>query len=705
MLKILFSLSVVQNNIVQDEYINEYLTREEVEPYFEFGLCGSFSESDNLKINVKDASKSKFELEGELHDEYTKMPYDASIISKLFIINTTDVNLIALTNAGTVYTPIKDLKKDGKVTLKYINQRNELECTVVMKVESIEMDFEVEEKQKDVYYKFESTNKKIEKFTISEVIAWNKSDDHLKLQFYDNTFDIFIKCAVTNYPHNPLVSYVTFRDGDSNEECWLNILKYVGVINMIENKFEKLKEHENSTIYNLIHAYFQSLDQKEQMGFSVDLFTLMASNLIYNYDNVIHIKNRRKELIDTFDDAAERGADDCEGFGRYMMRCYHEFSKTVFQNKTLNAIKKLLNNYIACLVNCGVKAAKMGIDEDEDNVGSHMNMGFLSKKWIFEGEKNEKQFGKIIIDVTKVSKEEVEQLKKIYEYEKEMDHLNGETPFFPAEGTGFFNATDKSNNRQHLYDEFNIRTSKYEKSKGRLRKRMFQPSSKKMFFLYFFVITFNYFNLHKHACSYCSFTFTYSLEVNDEKLPESSTKHYIRGVHYRDMMQYCKDVLLLPVPKTQDLKLLNQIVKTIARLNLKGVPLALENGKPKKLYKENNKNYIPPTPNISDKVFEKLKVRIKNKGFTLNSGTYKEIYDVLKEEDVLYIMVSSSCMDETLEDIKSIQENENMTLLYLEKIDLTTVCSFFLCCFKILMNEDTNILESRKLTTEKNKKK
>lgn len=696
-----FTIEIYKNEIQQDNY-KYHDVRENYSPYILFGLDGSFKNTNNLQVFVdKKIENNIYEIKGDLY-ELNKIPSDASLISEIFIMNV-EGKVLSIARIAFAFANLKLMSKGQKMKLVYKNERNENEIILFMKIKEIEIKKEFNEDNNLIAITEEKISN-IERYVGKMVEKWHKNDYELfGDNYYFDTTDIWVKCAITIGPHRPLNSFINFKDDlESNEEFWVNILEKVAFINLLENKPKKLDDFKDSNLSELIDFFYEDLDINKKVYMLADMFTIVASNLIYNTDNVIHI-NKNKEITDDFYNVFE-GAGDCEDFSNFMLYSQHAFQHTNFKNKTLKKMKKIANCYIFNLTLCGVRCGSISklCEDGEDSVGSHMCMSMLSKYWLLNGDKNDDNFGRILLNPHQKNEEITKNLNKIYNYELEQGNIQKELPYFViCEGTGFTDPSSKDNENSLKYKSFSRTYKKFSDLKSTIKTRIYHPYGKEKsnFYVYVLVLTTNFFIKHmKYPCDIKSLTCSYNKKANLNKLDDSDERYFIRGCHHTDMIKNDEDIIFIPIPKSKDFKEYMQIVETCSKPNLKPLPLILENNNFKPRHYDKDGKYTPPTPNVPNTFKNKIIEKIRSKGLELKSS-YRDKYEILEKGEVIYFTVTTSCMDLFLENVKTLISN-GVNVLYIENVELTSVCSYFLVCVET-KEKLKSILESEKFTLKK----
>lgn len=458
-IKIVFTLKLLKYSFKYDvPDIKTYKILPNLNPYLVFLFDGSIIsqginvEMSGISSNLKIDEKEEHELSGVLNTKYKELPYDSLISCCLMAPNITDESLWTHVRIAECFLELRDFINGNKqIPMSFMNIERREVCKVMLYVKNIKTDMKMTKfTNGNIYYLKEFRNS-IQNFTIKNVIEWSKNDSKLFKYYFNDTNDIFVKMRISIGINKPLNSFILFDDFDTNEEFWINLLTNTAIINMLELKYGKLNEHKESGILQLIDSFLYSLDKKSRICFIVDFFTLTACNLIYNLDNYIDYDGV-KQFIEDFSNVYE-GSGDCEDLARFIMYVFSAFMKFgIFDNKTLNFIRKEADKYIAFLNNAGVTGAAQSeiIEKDDDSTGSHMNVVFISKKGLFDGEKNEKMFGRIIFNPDQNNEDISSSLNNIYQYEKEKGNLDstGYPEFLISEGTGNLMLTIKAGQHQ-----------------------------------------------------------------------------------------------------------------------------------------------------------------------------------------------------------------------------------------------------------------
>jgi len=164
---------------------------------------------------------------------------------------------------------------------------------------------------------------------------------------------------------------------------------------------------------------------------------------------------------------------------------------------------------------------------------------------------------------------------------------------------------------------------------------------------------------------------------------------YISGCKYIDFVNGEECINFIAAPKSKDFENFLKIIKRIAKNQIKKIPLFKNDDYYKPRALEINKEFVPPTPNISKKVEKQLikdleynLSKIYNKEFKINKGNYDEVYKMLTTENIIYYKIYSSAMRYIFDCLMNFLKEKYYELIYIQKVDLTSVCSFFLLCFQ-----------------------
>lgn len=186
-------------------------------------------------------------------------------------------------------------------------------------------------------------------------------------------------------------------------------------------------------------------------------------------------------------------------------------------------------------------------------------------------------------------------------------------------------------------------------------------------------------------------TFTYNPSINSKKLHGFYDDGYVYGIKYVDFINADKDIRMIPIPRSQDLKKYIDTIRCISKKSIKKTPLFKEGKQFKSRSIYMNKEHMPPMPNVPEsmwkkysKILEESLSKLYKKEFKIGSK-YEDLIDIVNNK-VLYKMIYTSALLQKMSDFIDFLSKikDGMVLEYIQKVDLTSVSSYCILIFGLV---------------------
>lgn len=665
------------------------------------------------------------------------IPYDTKFSYNFFILQENYSKVPAYQRLGEARIGIRNILPNRIFKLEFKNKLNKLVVVIYMTIVEFKVVGKAEEKNNNVLQDITENKSKIEQKVNLHINQWFKSYRKLFTNYHNGTKNVFVLMDFNYNGFRPTTAYLTMNLNPSNEAFYKHIFESVMLINWVEvGQGMKLKEPTNQKefIENL-YIIFSKLTILQQLNVLMDMAVLISTSSVYLGD-FVELGNGSRKTVEDFFNCCE-GSDDCEGLANFIMYVIDTFTMSgPYKNNILERLRMLRMRYILFLSLDGVSSPSLGHENNEDKVGgklfyfinpsitAHMNCIIVRKGWIFEGDVNEDQVGKIIINPLFEDKRDtiLRQLIKIKNYEKSSGYLkstmNGEK--LPnlgiLEGTGFFNGSGQKNPLAFFYNFIKKLINSYGNDtdmdralKFRLRTKMkskiYHEATKKSSFFKLFIVELTKFFTHhvKYPCNIPSLTLTYRLEYNRKVMRNSNMDGYIYGVNYIDLINANPNIRLLANAPYPNFKEYIELSDRLSKSRLKYNPLYLIKGKTgiskfrKRKLDKYAKEHIPSPPNVAESVTRRihkdlnkqLKRLYPNRNYNINHvPEWKEIHKALVDKNrmVGYYTVKPIVFDAVKDSLMRFLEDHKkfIDLISIHKITLLPNVAFYFIVLEIV---------------------